>query len=128
MQLLLLRLHTKNVRDQIIEGLFDADRIEQLLKPGDLTLAKAISTCRTQEAATKQRAEICVSQQRYIQSEDQVRLLSQLNSALVVALAGMREVVSAAQHKLPHATHAKKIGHLARVCRGARSSPLTLPP
>ena len=82
MQLLLLGLHTKNVRDQIIEGLFDADRIEQLLKASDLTLAKAISTCRAQEAATKQRAEICVSQQRYIQFEDQVRLLSQLNSAL----------------------------------------------
>ena len=41
----------KNVCDQIIECLVDADMTEQLLKVNDLTLDKAISTCRAQEAA-----------------------------------------------------------------------------
>ena len=48
----------KNMQDQIIEGLQDVDTIEQLLKEKDLTLDKAINTCRAQEAAKKQRAEI----------------------------------------------------------------------
>ena len=99
----------KSVCDQIIEGLFDVNTIEQLLKESDLTLDKAISMCRAQKAAKKQRAEIHVraSLQRYIQSEDRVRLLSRLSSALVVAMAGTREVVSAAQHAIPHATLAR---------------------
>ena len=44
----------KNMRDQIIEGLIDADTIEQLLKESGLDLEKTISTCRAQEAAKKQ--------------------------------------------------------------------------
>ena len=43
----------KNVRDQIIEGLLDADTIKQPLKESDLKLGKAISTCRTQKTAKK---------------------------------------------------------------------------
>ena len=41
----------RNIRDQIIEGLLDADTIKQLLKECDLTLDRAISTCQAQEAA-----------------------------------------------------------------------------
>ena len=48
----------KNIRDQIIEGLLDGDTVEHLLQEKDLTLDKAITTCRAQEAAKKQRAEI----------------------------------------------------------------------
>ena len=48
----------KNIRDQIIEGLLDSDTVEHLLQEKDLTLDKAITTCRAQEAAKKQRAEI----------------------------------------------------------------------
>ena len=46
----------KNIRDQIIEGLLDADTTEDLLQEIDLTLARAISKCQTQEAAKKWRA------------------------------------------------------------------------
>ena len=46
----------KNIRDQIIEGLLDADTTEDLLQEIDLTLARAISKCQTQEAAKKQHA------------------------------------------------------------------------
>ena len=48
----------KNIRDQIIEGLLDGDTVEDLLKEKDLTLEKTITTCRTQEAAKRQQAEI----------------------------------------------------------------------
>ena len=41
----------KNIRDQIIEGLLDADTTEHLLQETDLTLAKAITMCQAQEAA-----------------------------------------------------------------------------
>ena len=46
----------KNIRDQIIEGLLDADTTEHLLQETDLTLAKTITICQAQEAAKKQRA------------------------------------------------------------------------
>ena len=39
-----------NLRDQLIEGLLDGDTIEALLQEKDLTLDKAISKCRVQEA------------------------------------------------------------------------------
>ena len=45
-------------RDQIIEGIADGDTVEDLLKEKDLSLDTAISKCRAQEAAKKQRAEI----------------------------------------------------------------------
>ena len=48
----------KNLRDQLIEGLSDGDTIEALLQEKDLTLDKAISKCRAQEAAKKQRANL----------------------------------------------------------------------
>ena len=48
----------KNIRDQIIEGIADGDTVEDLLKEKDLSLDTAISKCRAQEAAKKQRAEI----------------------------------------------------------------------
>ena len=45
----------KNLRDQLIEGLLDGDTVEALLLEKDLTLDKAISKCRAQETAKKQR-------------------------------------------------------------------------
>ena len=48
----------KHIRDQIIEGLVDGDAIEDLLKEKDLALDTAITKCRAQEAARKQRAEM----------------------------------------------------------------------
>ena len=49
---------SKNIRDQIIDGLLDADTTEDLLQEADLTLAKAVSKCQAQEAAKKQRAHL----------------------------------------------------------------------
>ena len=46
----------KNIRDQIIEGLLDADTTERLLQETDLSLAKTITICQAQEAAKRQRA------------------------------------------------------------------------
>ena len=48
----------KNIRDQIIEETPDGDTVEELLKQPDLTLNSAITICRAQEAAKKQRREM----------------------------------------------------------------------
>ena len=48
----------KNIRDQIIKGLLEGDTVEDLLRERDLSLDTAISKCRAQEAARKQRADI----------------------------------------------------------------------
>ena len=48
----------KNIRDRVIQGLLDGDTVEDLLKEKDLSLDKTIATCRAQEAAKRQRAEM----------------------------------------------------------------------
>ena len=48
----------KNIRDQVIEGIWDGDTIESLLQEGDLSLAKTISICRSKQAAKKNRSDI----------------------------------------------------------------------
>jgi len=47
-------MYTKNIRDQIIKGTLDRNTVGQFLKQPDLELKKAITLCRTQEAAKKQ--------------------------------------------------------------------------
>ena len=49
---------TKEPKRPIIEGLLDGDTIKALLQEVDLTLEQAISKCRAQEAAKRQRANI----------------------------------------------------------------------
>ena len=48
----------KNIRDQIIAGLADGDAVEDQLKEKNLTLDTALTKCRANEAAKRQRAEI----------------------------------------------------------------------
>ena len=43
----------KNIHDQVIEGLSDADTTERLLQETDLSLAKTITICQAQEAAKR---------------------------------------------------------------------------
>ena len=49
---------TKNIRDQIIEGISENDTVEHLLQEQNLTLNRAIAICRPQEAAKNQCKEI----------------------------------------------------------------------
>ena len=48
----------KALRDQIIEGLYDGDTVEQLLRERKLTIDGVISTCRAHESAKQQRADM----------------------------------------------------------------------
>ena len=52
----------KNIRDQLIEGNLDGDTIEHLLQQHNLTLDTAITTCRAEEAAKRQRSKITLPQ------------------------------------------------------------------
>ncbi len=48
----------KGIRNQIIKGLIEGDKVEDLLQERDLTLETAITKCQAQETARKQRCEI----------------------------------------------------------------------
>ena len=120
----------KNLRDQIIEGLLDADTIEQLLKEKDLTLDKAVNTCRAQEAAKKQRAEITNT------PREPVEVCALHRPNLPSRPAKLCPGCGSGWHKggrqqCPafHITchTCKKVGHFSRVCRG-RQSPSSTPP
>ena len=52
------RCTQKNIQDQIINGYFEGDTVEDLLAEKDLTLEKTVTKCRAQEAAKRQRAEM----------------------------------------------------------------------
>lgn len=43
-----------SLRDQLVEGVIDIDTVQDLLKEQNLTLEKAINTCRAMEAAKKE--------------------------------------------------------------------------
>ena len=51
-------MYTKNICDQLIEGILDGDTVKDLLQLKDLTLDKAIQVCQAQEAAKKQRSKM----------------------------------------------------------------------
>ena len=48
----------KALRDQIIEGLYDGDTVEQLLRERKLTIDGVISACRAHESTKQQRADM----------------------------------------------------------------------
>ena len=50
----------KSIRDQIIEGLRDADAIEDLLQMSNLTLTATVAKCQSHEAAKKHCSEIAL--------------------------------------------------------------------
>ena len=47
----------KNIRDQIIEGLYDGNTVESLLQEAELTLATTSTKCRSKEAAQKNQSD-----------------------------------------------------------------------
>jgi len=57
----------KSIRDQIIEGSNDGDMIEDLLQENDLTLSKAVTICRSREAAKKYRQDIHTGDPRSVE-------------------------------------------------------------
>ena len=89
----------KNIRDQIIEGLLDGDTVETLLREKDLSLQDTIIKCRGQEAAKRQRAEMVGSQGTDFHP------------------GGRRQCPAYTLTCHP----CKRVGHLAKVCRGQRS-------
>ncbi len=118
----------KNIRDQIIEGLLDGDTVEHLLQEKDLTLDKAISTCRAQEAAKKQRAEIASTPRGPVNVQALQRQPNPSRPPLGRYCpdcgSGLHE---GGRQRCPayNATcHlCKKTGHFGRVCRGRRPPP-----
>ena len=110
----------KNIRDQIIEGTPDGDTVEQLLKQPDLTLEAAITICRAQEAAKKQRREMSDSTPGTILAVRQRRQPPTTLPNQYPATCGSKPHMGGrarcpAYEKTCH--HCNKMGHFARVCR-----------
>jgi len=119
----------KNIRDQIIEGLLDADTTESLLQESDLTLAKAISKCQAQEAAKRQ----CAHLHEYTDSIVALHKLQDWKNHSPTSLcqgcgtpthpAGRTQCPAYNQTCF----NCQKVGHFAKVCR-SRSSRQRGPP
>ena len=113
----------KNIRDQIIKGTPDGDIVEQLLKQPDLTLEAAITICRAQEAAKKQRREMSDSTPGAILAVRQRRQSPTTPPNQYPATCpgcGSKPYMGGgarcpAYEQTCH--HCNKMGHFARVCR-----------
>ena len=113
----------KNIRDQIIEGLLDGDTVETLLREKDLSLQDTIIKCRGQEAAKRQRAEMVGSQGEL---SPHIRK-TQIHSPRARVCPGCgADFHPGGRRQCPAYTltchQCKQVGHLAKVCRGQRST------
>ena len=111
----------KSIRDQIIEGLRDADTIEDLLQMSNLTLTATVAKCQSREAAKKHRTEIAsqgsdvvAAIHRPCQAEPQTELKTCAGCGGRVHRGGRRQCPAYNQT----CSHCHKLGHFARVCRG----------
>ena len=124
---MLRSVHTENIRDQIIEGNSDRDTVEQLLKQPDLTLEAAITLCRAQEAANKQRREISDHTAGTVFTIREHRHPPATQPPVTCPGFGAKphmggRVCCPAYNQTCH--HCNKTGHFSRVCR-ARQTKLT---
>ena len=114
----------KSIRDQIIEGLSEGDTVEALLRERDLTLDTAISKCRTQEAARKQRAAIINdSDNAQIRAVRKQVELTQNRPQKTCVGCGSAPHPGGRQNCPAFGRICRKcqiVGHLARVCMGGR--------
>ena len=53
----------KNIKNLIIESLYDGDTVESLLQEAELTLATTVTKCRSKEAAKKNQSQIEAQEQ-----------------------------------------------------------------
>ena len=115
----------KSLRDQIIEGLLDGDTIEALLQEVDLTLERAISKCRAQEAAKRQRANITDHSESVAALHEKSR--DKRGNAPLTPASPQCPGCGAKPHPGGRSQcpaygqschNCQKIGHYAKVCRG----------
>ena len=119
----------KSIRDQIIEGLVDGDTVESLLRQKNLTLETAISRCRAQEAAKKQRAEISGGAMGTGVSPANVQALHKQTLPpphLKTCQGCGSSIHPGGRQQCPavnrRCNFCKKVGHIAKVCRAKRNT------
>jgi len=113
------------LRDQIIEGLQDADTVEDLLKEKDLTLATTIMRCRSHEAAKKHCSDITQAEPSTIavaRAPYQVKAKTCSGCGGPWHKAGRQQCP--AYNQL--CAHCHKVGHFAKVCRTKPQPPPSL--
>ena len=120
-------LHTKSIRDQIIEGLNDGDTIEDLLQESGLTLATTITKCQNREAAKKHRVDITTTQEAEIvaalrKPQDTV---PQAKPCPGCGSAHHRGGSSQCPTFNQTCSFCHRVGHFARVCRSKQTHQTT---
>jgi len=118
----------KSIRDQIIEGCSDGDTIEDLLQESDLSLAKAVTICRSREAAKRHRHEIHTTEMSGVAGVSAMhkpRQQQQMAGPICqgcgypVHQGGRRQCP--AYNQVCMSCH--KVGHFAKVCRSRNPRP-----
>ena len=117
----------KNLRDQIIEGLRDAETVEDLLKENNLTLDSTIVKCRIREAARKHCSDITQREPEgmaALQITQQGRANAAVSSGTCSGCGGAWHKGGRQQCPAYNRTCAccHKTGHFAKVCRSRTSS------
>ena len=125
----------KSLRDQVVEGLKDADTVKDLLKQRNLTLDIAITTCQAMEAAKKDVSSI---QGTSISATgvNSVMKYKQPRKQSVTATSSTSSTACMGCGKAPHQGGRKncpakdavcrgcnKVGHYHAVCRGGKKPP-----
>ena len=116
----------KGLRDQIIEGLQNADTVEDLLKEKDLTLATTIMRFRSREAAKKHCSDITEVEPGTIAA---ARTPYQARSKTCTGCGGPWHKVGRQQCPAYNqlCIHCHKVGHFSKVCRSRQTQqPLPL--
>jgi len=121
----------KSIRDQIIEGSLDGDITKNLLKQPHLTLDAAITLCRAQQAAKKQRGKMNSANPGAVLAIKQRQLPPTIQPATCPGCGSKPhrggQVRCPAYEQIYH--HCNKVRHFARVCRAKKYAlPRPLPP
>ena len=116
----------KNIRDQVIEGVYDSDTVEDLLQENNLTLARAISKCHSKEAAKKHRSDITAPELEVVTTlhhshQPTYRTPPTCPRCGSATHRGVRRQCPTYNRTY---AHCHKVGHFAKVCRSRQAQPL----
>ena len=114
-------------KNQVIEGVYDCDTVEDLLQKNNLTLARAIPKCHSKEAAKKHRSDITAPESDVVAT---VRHSPQApTNHMPLACPGCGSAFNRGRHRqCPEynrtCAHCHKVWHFAKVCQSRQALPV----
>ena len=117
----------KNIRDQVVEGVYDGDTVEDFLQENNLILARAIAKYRSKEAAKKHHSDIAALELEVVATVRHSPQASTNHTPLACPGCG------SASHRRGHrqcqeynqtCAHYYMVGDFAKVCRSRQAIPI----